>query len=196
MRWSSGASPGWGRRACSASLPAAVMRSATSCSPGSAAELEADLPFWVFVDALDEYLQALEQRRLDALGPETLADLAGVFPSLQSAADGATAGGDRYRMHRAVRQLLETLAATEPWCSCSTTCTGRTTPRSSARLPAPSSTRRAGSARRCPAPPPAGRGVRRSARARSRRGRGHEAGARGAERGRGAAAAQLGRDRS
>ena len=81
---------------------------------GSAAELEADLPFWVFVDALDEYLQALEQRRLDALGPETLADLAGVFPSLQSAADGATAGGDRYRMHRAVRQLLETLAATKP----------------------------------------------------------------------------------
>ena len=81
---------------------------------GSGAELEADLPFWVFVDALDEYLQALEQRRLDALGPETLADLAGVFPSLQSAADGAPAGGDRYRMHRAVRQLLETLAATKP----------------------------------------------------------------------------------
>ena len=80
---------------------------------GSGAELEADLPFWVFVDALDEYLQALEQRRLDALEPETLADLAGVFPALQAATDGATAGGDRYRMHRAVRQMLETLAATK-----------------------------------------------------------------------------------
>ena len=81
---------------------------------GSSAELETDLPFWVFVDALDEYLQALEPRRLDALEPETLADLAGVFPALQAATDGATADGDRYRMHRAVRQMLETLAATKP----------------------------------------------------------------------------------
>jgi len=81
---------------------------------GSAAELETDLPFWVFVDALDEYLQALEQRRLDALENETLADLAGIFPALQSAAPGGTQGGDRYRMHRAVRQLLEALAATKP----------------------------------------------------------------------------------
>ena len=81
---------------------------------GSAAELETDLPFWVFVDALDEYLQALEQRRLDALEPETLADLAGVFPAMHSAAGDKSAGGDRYRIHRAVRQLLETLAATKP----------------------------------------------------------------------------------
>src|SRR5688572_7261222 len=34
---------------------------------GSASELDADLPFWVFVDALDEYIAALEPRRLDAL---------------------------------------------------------------------------------------------------------------------------------
>jgi ATP/maltotriose-dependent transcriptional regulator MalT len=81
---------------------------------GSAAEFETDLPFWVFVDALDEYLQSVEQRRLDSLEPETLADLAGVFPALQSAAPEGAAGGDRYRMHRAVRQLLEALAATKP----------------------------------------------------------------------------------
>ena len=81
---------------------------------GSAAELETDLPFWVFVDALDEYLRALEQRRLDALAPGTLADLAGVFPALQTAAAGPSHGGDRHRTHRAVRQLLEALAATKP----------------------------------------------------------------------------------
>src|SRR5918994_2945306 len=81
---------------------------------GSAAELETDLPFLVFVDALDEYLQALERRRLDALEPESLADLAAVFPAMQSSAPGAAQGGDRYRMHRAVRQLLEALAATKP----------------------------------------------------------------------------------
>ena len=81
---------------------------------GSAAEFETDLPFWVFVDALDEYLQSLEQRRLDALEPDTLTDLAAVFPALHPATGGAPGGGERYRVHRAVRQLLETLAATKP----------------------------------------------------------------------------------
>jgi DNA-binding NarL/FixJ family response regulator len=81
---------------------------------GSAAELETDLPFWVFVDALDEYLQAVEQRRLDALEAEALADLGAIFPALQSSAADGAQGADRYRMHRAVRQLLEALAATKP----------------------------------------------------------------------------------
>jgi tetratricopeptide (TPR) repeat protein len=81
---------------------------------GSAAEFETDLPFWVFVDALDEYLQSVEPRRVDSLEPETLADLAGVFPAMQSAAPEGAAGGDRYRMHRAVRQLLEALAQAKP----------------------------------------------------------------------------------
>jgi predicted ATPase len=31
---------------------------------GSAAELESDLPYWVFVDALDDYVHGLEPRRL------------------------------------------------------------------------------------------------------------------------------------
>jgi predicted ATPase len=34
---------------------------------GSASELESDLPFWVFVDALDEYVAAVEPRRLESL---------------------------------------------------------------------------------------------------------------------------------
>src|SRR5687767_262112 len=34
---------------------------------GSASELESDLPFWVFVDALDHYVAALEPRRLESL---------------------------------------------------------------------------------------------------------------------------------
>ena len=113
MRWSSAASREWGRHACSASWPAAPMGSGHIVLTEARAELEADLPFWVFVDALDEYLQAVEQRRLDALEAETLADLAAVFPALSAAADGAP-GGDRYRMHRAVRQMLEALAATKP----------------------------------------------------------------------------------
>src|SRR3712207_4676165 len=34
---------------------------------GSASEFERDLPFWIFVDALDEYLEALEPRRRNSI---------------------------------------------------------------------------------------------------------------------------------
>ena len=80
---------------------------------GSASEFERDLPFWVFVDALDEYLAALEPRRRNAIDDDVLGDLGGVFPSL--ADGGESPGGDqRLRVHRSVRQLLEGLAATKP----------------------------------------------------------------------------------
>jgi DNA-binding CsgD family transcriptional regulator/tetratricopeptide (TPR) repeat protein len=82
---------------------------------GSASELERDLPFWLFVDALDEYPQGLEPRRLTALGDDVLADLAGVFPSLGRGTPAAEPQADeRYRTHRAVRQLVAALAATRP----------------------------------------------------------------------------------
>jgi predicted ATPase len=83
---------------------------------GSASELERDLPFSVFVDALDEYLQTLDPRRLDALGGDVLAELATVFPSLPVRADGRPVAiqQERYRSHRAVRRLLELLAGRHP----------------------------------------------------------------------------------
>lgn len=80
---------------------------------GSASELERDLPFWIFVDALDEYLEALEPRRMGALDEELIADLATVFPSLADGAEPAK-GDERYRVHRGMRLLLEELAATKP----------------------------------------------------------------------------------
>src|SRR5207249_23726 len=49
---------------------------------GCASELERDLPFWVFVDAIDDYVQGLDPRRLDALDEDVRAELATVFPSL------------------------------------------------------------------------------------------------------------------
>ena len=42
---------------------------------GSASELEEELPFWVFVDALDEYVQSVEPHRLRALDDEASAPL-------------------------------------------------------------------------------------------------------------------------
>jgi DNA-binding NarL/FixJ family response regulator len=82
---------------------------------GRAAELERDLPFWVFVDALDEYVQGLDPRRLDSLDEDVRAELAHVFPSLSAhATRRQTPQHERYRTHRAVRELLEQLAATTP----------------------------------------------------------------------------------
>src|SRR3954466_3471790 len=72
---------------------------------GSATELERDLPFSVFVDALDEYVRGLERARLPALDDDVRAELAHVFPALTAlAASGEVAlQHERYRSHRAVR---------------------------------------------------------------------------------------------
>src|SRR5215210_1090434 len=83
---------------------------------GSASELERDLPFWVFVDALEEYVQALDPRVLGSMDDDARTELARVFPALAGlAADRPPAfQHERYRSHRAVRQLLARLAATRP----------------------------------------------------------------------------------
>ena len=83
---------------------------------GSASELEVDVPFWVFVDALDEYVQGLDPEPLASLDDAVRAELAHVLPSLPAPAAGrdATLQHERYRTHRAVRALLERLAATRP----------------------------------------------------------------------------------
>ena len=83
---------------------------------GRAGELELDLPFWVFVDALDEYVHGLDPHRLDSLDADVRAELATVFPSLAGLATGRRTAiqHERYRSHRAVCVLLETLAQTQP----------------------------------------------------------------------------------
>jgi DNA-binding CsgD family transcriptional regulator len=79
---------------------------------GSASELEGDLPFWVFVDALDEYVQGLAPRSLDGMDAEARAELGHVLPALGPRPAGAPV--ERFRIHRAMRDLLETLAARKP----------------------------------------------------------------------------------
>jgi ATP/maltotriose-dependent transcriptional regulator MalT len=83
---------------------------------GSASELEQDLPFSVFVDALDEYLRGLDPERLDALDDQVRAELAHVFPSLWALDDDREVAPqhERYRSHRAVRDLLERLSGPRP----------------------------------------------------------------------------------
>ncbi|MGZ4232016.1 MAG: helix-turn-helix transcriptional regulator, partial [Solirubrobacteraceae bacterium] len=82
---------------------------------GSGAELEQDLPYWVFVDALDDYVEGLEPRRLDRLDAGVRAELGQLLPAL---ADSASAPEsvlhERYRTHRAARELLQHLAVPTP----------------------------------------------------------------------------------
>jgi DNA-binding CsgD family transcriptional regulator len=83
---------------------------------GSASELERELPFSVFVDALDEYVRGLAPERLALLDDDVRTELAHVFPSLTALAGGRQVAlqHERYRSHRAVRALLEQLASTQP----------------------------------------------------------------------------------
>jgi DNA-binding NarL/FixJ family response regulator len=108
--------PGIGKTRLLAELAARADTHGRLVLSGSASELERDLPFSVFVDALDEYLRGLDPATLVRLNEEVRTELAHVFPSL---APLATAGDlapqhERYRSHRAVRALLEHLAETRP----------------------------------------------------------------------------------
>src|SRR6266508_3383266 len=83
---------------------------------GSASELERELPFSVFVDALDEYVEGLDPKQLAALADDVRTELAHVFPALSALAGEREVAPqhERYRSHRAVRALLEQLAETRP----------------------------------------------------------------------------------
>ena len=108
--------PGIGKTRLLAELAARADALGRLVLSGSASELERDLPFWVFVDALDEYVQGLEPHRLDALDEDVRTELATVFPSLSrfAGAPGTVFPHERYRSPRAVRELLERLTATKP----------------------------------------------------------------------------------
>lgn len=83
---------------------------------GSASELERELPFSVFVDALDEYVESLGPEVFGGLDADVQAELAHVFPSLSALAAGRPVAlqHERYRSHRAVRALLERITRTGP----------------------------------------------------------------------------------
>jgi DNA-binding CsgD family transcriptional regulator len=84
---------------------------------GRAAEFEHDIPFGLIVDALNDYLGSLEPALLRALDEDVLAELASVFPSVPRYDRAATLRDDnaeRYRLHYAIRSVLERLTARQP----------------------------------------------------------------------------------
>jgi predicted ATPase len=84
--------PGIGKTRLLAELAARADARGHIVLTGSGADLERDLAFWVFVDALDEYVESAEPRRLDNLDEEVRVELAHVFPSLSSLGRGGAAG--------------------------------------------------------------------------------------------------------
>lgn len=108
--------PGIGKTRLLRELAVSAERKSFLVLSGSASELELDLPFSAFVDALDEYVESLDKKVLAALADDVQAELAYVFPSLSSLGRGRKVAlqHERYRSHRAVRALLERLAQTTP----------------------------------------------------------------------------------
>ena len=70
----------------------------------------------MFVDALDDYVQGLPPRYLEELDDDVRSELAQIFPSLSrfKGPGGAMFQHERYRAHRAARELLERLTSTTP----------------------------------------------------------------------------------
>jgi DNA-binding CsgD family transcriptional regulator len=84
---------------------------------GRASEFERALPFGLLVDAFDEYLASCDPREFSRLATDDLRELAAVFPALRSqdpGSDHPTTAAERFRAHRAVRDLIERLAARHP----------------------------------------------------------------------------------
>jgi ATP/maltotriose-dependent transcriptional regulator MalT len=109
--------PGIGKTRLLAELADAASEREMLALQGSAAEFERDLPFGLLVDALDAYLEALDPAAFERLATDRLGELAGVFPSLRAlgtSLDQPTTASERFRVHGAIRELLERLAARAP----------------------------------------------------------------------------------
>jgi DNA-binding NarL/FixJ family response regulator len=109
--------PGIGKSRLLAELSAAADERRHLVLDGRAGEFEREEPFGIFVDALDDYLATVHERRLERLGTERLGELAQIFSQLDAPdGEGGAASGseERYRAHRAVAALLGHLAAEQP----------------------------------------------------------------------------------
>ena len=82
---------------------------------GRGAELESELPFAIWVDALDDHVAALGERRLEQLIGDRVGELARVLPSAAPAGAGGLQD-ERFHAYRAVRALLQRWRWASPSC--------------------------------------------------------------------------------
>jgi ATP/maltotriose-dependent transcriptional regulator MalT len=106
--------PGIGKTRLLTELAAGAAERRHTVLTGRGTELERAVPFAALVEALDGFLRSLGPRRLDDLSGR-LPHLAGVFPAMADRAEPDAGGAaERYLHHRAIRALLEELAAQRP----------------------------------------------------------------------------------
>jgi DNA-binding CsgD family transcriptional regulator/tetratricopeptide (TPR) repeat protein len=101
--------PGIGKSRLLAELKSLATGAGWTVRGARAAELESHVPFGMFVTALDDQLAALGADRLAVLGRQQLGLLAAVFPAIPSPGPADLVDAERYRLHRAVRTVLELL---------------------------------------------------------------------------------------
>ena len=82
---------------------------------GAAAEFEREMPFSVWVDALDAYVVAQGLTEHEGWDADLGTELGRVLPSVRSSnGESAAIADERYRTHRAVRRLLGLIADGQP----------------------------------------------------------------------------------
>jgi DNA-binding NarL/FixJ family response regulator/tetratricopeptide (TPR) repeat protein len=108
--------PGTGKTLLLGELCAAAAAREYRVLAGCGAELERELPFGIWVAALDDHVAALGPARLEELVGDRVAELARVLPAAAAGSEVASGGlqDERFRAHRAVRALLQRLAARRP----------------------------------------------------------------------------------
>lgn len=110
--------PGIGKSRLLAEVAARHERDGALVVSARASEFEQDLPFSIWIDALDAVVRTFEGADADALWEHDLADdLASVLPAAARRAAGARPTpllDERHRVHDAVRELLERLAERRP----------------------------------------------------------------------------------
>ncbi|MGH8908745.1 MAG: ATP-binding protein, partial [Egibacteraceae bacterium] len=104
--------PGIGKTSLLGELSARASGRGHLVLSGRAVQPEREAPFGIFVEAVDPHLGEPDAQWRDRVDADCVGLLAKIFPALSGHAGDAVAlpGAERYRLHRAVRQLLEQLA--------------------------------------------------------------------------------------
>jgi DNA-binding CsgD family transcriptional regulator/tetratricopeptide (TPR) repeat protein len=106
--------PGMGKSRALTDLARYARQSGSLVLIGRATEFEHQVPFGLLTDAIEDHLDQVPHTRLAALTEAETELLRTVFPALPGPGSGTAAreliAAERYRLHRALRALLEALA--------------------------------------------------------------------------------------